>query len=563
MALTSYSEGARVQYPTNRMEFKSSILLAILFVFVLVISNISGPVMNLEKIGMASYAQHATSQSYSVLNQSASWSIGWDNSVEETCSGTPPSGTLYVYTDNMITKIGPSGQEWEVALPQNYFLLSSPGFNSFCTVSSVGNVYMYGGGSSGYSVFALNAEGVFQWIYTPTELKMTGISSQAGVNGDIYVTGFASCYCDQIIIAVSPSGVQLWNSTAPLSQNGVAASSLVPVISPNGTIFVTIEGFRGGTELVALAPNNGTTEWSYVFNTENNLFGPLFVPDGTIYVNAETTLFAFTPEGAIKWQATLPGDLGEPSFPGQMLYNSNSTLLINFESPSFILELNSSTGQQIWNATVNSNLIYVSWILGVTPDGTIFVQQFLNHNGIMMNGSSLFGYAANGSQSWSMEANLRPLPGAGSTESGLLVDNDGDALVMAPNNTLYAVDDNGSAVWQFPLLPTLPVSGIDPGQPMYILQSQSNESVLYAINGLPYAPLSITTSTITLTTVSSQTSESSTGNGYQYTTTTQSTAISVSRNAAPAPGLDLTEITDIVVIAVIVVTCLIFWFNRR
>jgi PQQ-like domain len=495
-------------------------------------------------------------------NQTASWSFTWNNLLEGNCSGTAPAGTLYLYSVNEITKIGPSGQEWTVSLPSGYSLLPNPVDNPSCTVSALGNVYFYAGNLTRRSVFALNSEGALQWVYTPSGITLEGISSQTGTGGDIYVSGFAPCNCNQILLALNPEGVQLWNVTEPLSQYGLADSWLAPVLSPNGTIFVSILGYHSGTGMFALDPN-GTTYWSYVFGSENSILGPVFAPNGDAYVWDGKALFSFAENGSIYWQtnltANLMGEYPGGEFPGQIVINSNDSLLVNMEYPSTIVEFNSTDGAQIWNATLSSNLIYLSWLLGAAPGGTIFVQQFAYNNGVIMNGSSLLGYSANGSKVWSLPTNL--LPPATIGGSDLPVDGSGDALVVSVNNTIYSVNSNGSSVWQAPLPEDLPVTGIDAGSPLYIWQSSSNESIIFAIDGQTYSPV-LTTSILTLaSTTTSQLTASS-------TTTFQTTSTQASNSTtAPIPvgGIDwsLIETGVLVGSVILVVVALVIALRRR
>jgi outer membrane protein assembly factor BamB len=432
---------------------------------------------------------------FEVANQSASWTISWNSSLQGNCSGTPSSGTLFLHNENTITKIGPNGQEWTTALPEGYSLLPNPGSNPSCVVSSNGDVYFYMGGPDGNSIVALNSQGLFEWSYTPSGFKLTGISASAGINDEVYVTGISPCYCSQLLVAISADKFPLWNVTEPLSQYGISESYLSPVFSPTGTMFLTIQGYQGGTELIALNAQNGTTEWSFVFNTQNHVLGPSFAPDGTVFVRADTEFFAFTPQGKLKWQTNLPAGLGA-IFPGQIMINSNNTVIVNIEYPSTFLEFNSTDGAQIWNHTLSSNLFNLSWMLGVSRYGTIFVQQFKYDYAPIMNGSILYGYSSNGTLKWTLPIDLAPPVEV--TGPGLFVDNSGNALVISANNILYSVRDNGSVEWQLALDSALPVSGIDTGVPLYIWFEQSNESLLYAMDAQAYSPQSTTTYVISL-----------------------------------------------------------------
>ncbi len=489
-------------------------------------------------------------------NQTASWSFAWNSGLEGNCSGASPTGTLYIYSSNEITKIGPSGQEWTVSLPSGYSLLPNPVDNPSCTVAPAGNVYFFAGNLNSRSVFALNSQGDLQWVFTPGGMTLEGISSETS-SGDIYLTGFASCNCNQILMALNPEGVQLWNVTEPLSQYGIGESWLAPILSPNGTIFVSIFGYHGGTGMFVLDPN-GTTYWSYVFETENRTLGPVFASNGNAYVWDGSALFAFAQNGSIDWQTNLKTDLGG-EFPGQILINSNDSLLVNMEYPSTIVAFNSTTGAQIWNTTLSSSLVHLSWLLGVAPGGNIFVQQFMYNNGVIMNGSSLLGFSANGSNLWSLPTNL--LPPVTTVGQNFLVDGSGDALVDAVNSTICFINSNGSQVWQSPLPEEIPITGIDDGSPIYIWQSGTNDSIVSAIDAQAYSPM-LTTSILTL--VAATTSQLTVSSTTTYPETSIQTSNTTTAHIAVG-GIDWTVIeTGVLVVTVIlVVAALVIALRRR
>lgn len=492
-------------------------------------------------------------------NMSASWSIALDSTLQGNCSGTPPPGVDYFYSSDVLSKVSPSGQDWSVALPQGFSFLPNPGSNPSCTVDSFGQVYFYAGGPSGNRVFSLNSSGALLWTLTPPGMILAGISSETSDSGDIYVTGFLSCECNQTIVAVNPEGQLLWNASEPLSQYGIHLSSLVPMLSPNGTILLSIQGFDNGTDLIAMNPNDGIKLWSFLFDTQDHILGPIFSSDGTMYVWDETTLFAFTGTGGLEWQTYLSAGF-RGQFPGQIIINSNSTLLVNLEYPSTFLEINSSNGQEIWNATLNTNLVYLSWLLGVGSDGSIFVQQFKWSGGVIMSNSTLFGYSSNGTMMWTLPTILQPPSSIGGPN--LLVDNSGDALVLGANNTLYSVASTGSSVWQIQLPANLKIAGIDSGTPTYIWLTSSSQNELYAIDAEPYSPLSTAISYIVLP--SSTTSSVGPTTTYSIYQTTSTQTSNTTSTAPIEGGINWPLIFEVTIVATIVmVATYVFTAVRR
>ncbi len=313
-----------------------------------------------------------------------------------------------------------------------------------------GRIYV---GSSDGNLYALNLEGVLLWKFsTPSPIRTT---PAVGSDGTIYVGSCLRCpYPDPsggpegVLYAINPDGTLKWNLTITNSGEGVDTLSS-PTIGPDGTIYVSDEGFR----IVAVNPD-GALKWQVW--THGEVVGPPAVaPDGTIYVQiddppptgscADTLnkcLVALNPDGAIEWGLLDYGGFQSPAV------GTDGTIYIDS------LAVNSS-GTLEWQ----DNQTFSSPSIG--PDGTIY--------GTVDGG--LFAVNPNGTVQW--QSPLEKTGGFCTTpdcsqisrvfvqESSVAIGSDGTLYFgtgftkypgTSPsygNGTVYAVNPDGTLSWTF------------------------------------------------------------------------------------------------------------------
>lgn len=130
-----------------------------------------------------------------------------------------------------------------------------------------------------------------------------------GSKGTVYFTNIGD-YIDHYLYAVNPDGTLMWKFK-------IGGSLTPPAVSPNGTIYVQ----STDCHLYAVNPD-GTLKWTFDTMSANGpayYFGdivPLIAPDGTIYVMVDLGsgltdfyLFAINPDGTSKLKPFHAGGL--------------------------------------------------------------------------------------------------------------------------------------------------------------------------------------------------------------------------------------------------------------
>jgi hypothetical protein len=245
-------------------------------------------------------------------------------------------GTVYVLgKDNQgrwLRVYGASGeQKWTTYTGE---------LRSRLAIGQDGTQYLVTGGIDGVaSLTAYGEDGSERWSLAVGGMEREPIPPAVGADGTIYVYAIAFQPVQRDLIAVSPTGKELWRSVVP----GTGGGGLI--VSEDGKIFAQVwHGVRvfdsqggklweftaenqdvdGGMALAkdgtlylacrflyALDPT-GKTKWSFKSEftyTKRDLFdgSPVVAEDGTIYaLSAYQQLYAITPGGRKKW--VLRGD---------------------------------------------------------------------------------------------------------------------------------------------------------------------------------------------------------------------------------------------------------------
>ncbi len=248
-----------------------------------------------------------------------------------------------------------------------------------------------------------------------------------GSDGTIYTGGVGV-----ILRAFTPNGAEKWNYTPP-HQNilGIAVGN-------NETIYLTLSN-----GLCALY-NNGTQKWFYDATTQDSYSlsagsYPVIGSDGTIYVATYSStkmglLYAFDPDGTVKWGLNTPNDGGggirsSPAIGHDgTIYvctgSSTSTYigtLYALDPAAYALDPTGATPK--WTYTLPSgNVNGNSPAIGA--DGTIYL---ITRNGFV------YAINPNGTLKWSYNTTTS------SGNGGIAVASDG-TIYAAFGSTLYALD---------------------------------------------------------------------------------------------------------------------------
>lgn len=289
------------------------------------------------------------------------------------------------------------------------------------------------------------------WVFSPDAVVDV---PAIGPDGTIYVTTAKLVGGDEVLSALTPSGVEKWK----------VADASKPSVSPDGTLYVKHRGFS------ALNPD-GTVKWSfkqggskaavaldgtvyfgtasgvgfpgrlnddmfYALNPDGSLKWELHVglgiplqpavgQDGTVYFvtqqafNTGNKLYAVTPEGAVKWTFALPGEYGSAPAVG-----SDGTVYFGYSKSLYAV---STAGQLQWQVDVGL-ASDSSPAIGI--DGTIYI------------GASSGRFLAvnpDGSLKWATEL-------GGPVRSALAIDRTG-GVYFASNNQLHALTADGLRRW--------------------------------------------------------------------------------------------------------------------
>ncbi len=257
-------------------------------------------------------------------------------------------GTIYVYSGNdTLYALNPDG-----SLKKSYQKL-----DSFVppAIGDDGSIYA----GEEYQVKAYNKNGEEQWrIVTRRQI----VNVVAAGTGTIYATAGTQ------ITAINPDGSTKWSNFLD-KEDG---SLYIPAADKNDNIYVCTSGsnFYG-------FDNHGNQLWKKTLYLPANV-SPSIGSDGTVYICAESTLFAFNPDGSLNWNYRIKGfrNLSGPALaPDGTVYVSAGDFLYAMKN-----------GKEQWNFNPEDNIskkpaigkdgtIYVSTdnggLLALTPDGTL------------------------------------------------------------------------------------------------------------------------------------------------------------------------------------------------
>jgi len=203
-------------------------------------------------------------------------------------------------------------------------------------------------------------------VYADTHTYTTAGSMEIKVRAK-NSKGRVSGWSEPLIIEISPGeGEVRWRFTYtdPESpEDSADFSNHIFSIGPEGNIYIP------ASDIPALLcrNTNGNRRWEFIPESEGELsIGATIAEDGTIYIGTEEgNLYALTPTGQKKWQATFRS--GITALPA---LGADGTIFIQTENDS-VFAINPEDGSRKWVFYAGGG--EHSPVIG--PDGTVFVSQ--------------------------------------------------------------------------------------------------------------------------------------------------------------------------------------------
>ncbi len=195
-----------------------------------------------------------------------------------------PDGAVHVVSeDGSVYSLLPDGAlEWE------HHVGNEP--RSSPVIALDGTTYL---GTLNEALVALRPDGYWKWIrFYGLTLSTPAVTR----DGRIIQTGQPGDYGE--VRAYTPNGRQMWEYRIG-RQVGRC-----PVIGPEGTIYVSSLEYSDGLTfkrgLVHALEPDGTLRWKRGFSDTMEPYLAV-AEDGTLYAAADSTLYAFSPEGSVLW----------------------------------------------------------------------------------------------------------------------------------------------------------------------------------------------------------------------------------------------------------------------
>jgi outer membrane protein assembly factor BamB len=270
-----------------------------------------------------------------------------------------------------------------------------------------------------------------------------------GRNGTVYQATF-----DHGLVALRPDGTVKWTfHTASLFES-------TPAILPDGRIAFVDDGGN----LYVIHPD-GSLSWGFQSGTSQccNETAPAIGRDGTIYTGIDQTIYAFYPDGTIRWTYFGEGVGGAVAVAadGTVYFPSNDLVALD------------SDGHLLWHS---DPLLQLGGSPAVGPDGTIYATA---------NDSTAYAFNPDGTTKWSYQADdccdadVPASPAIG---------RDGTIYVGMPlggdpgvDGVMFAFNPDGSIKWEVHhgRYPTAPALG---GDGTIYYGGGSGAPSLYALN---------------------------------------------------------------------------------
>ena len=278
------------------------------------------------------------------------------------------------------------------------------------------------------------------------------------------------------LYAVNPDGTLKWTF-----QTGFEVESS-PAVAADGTIYVYCDDGK----LYAINPD-GTPKWvlaeGLAFTNERS--SPAIGADGTIYFeSADGNTYAVNPDGSLKW--SFPASDGESS----PAVGADGTVYVGSSFFTFCPYCHDVAALFAINPDGSLKWFYLNpnyWVLSspaIGVDGSIYFGDGLSLNALTPDGTLKWEVFTDQDQGFGGAVISSPAIGA-----------DGAVYVGANDNTIYAVNPDGSIKWKFAVgayIESSPTIGAD--GTIYMNVDESNR--LFAIgHGVPPSPTPTATPT--------------------------------------------------------------------
>lgn len=261
-------------------------------------------------------------------------------------------GTIYVYTGNdTLYALNPDG-----SIKKSYEKLGS-----FVPPAIGSDGSIYAGEEAQIKAYNKNREE--QWRVVTRRQIVNVVASQTGT---IYGTAGTQ------IMAIEPDGSNKWGNFME-KEDG---SFFIPASDSNDNVYVCTSGSN-----FYCFDNQGNKLWKKTIYMPVNT-SPSIGQDGTVYICAESTLFAFNPDGSESWNYRIKGfrNLSSPAIA------TDGTVYVS--AGDFICAM--KNGKELWNFNPEDN---ISKKPAIGKDGTIYVS---TENG------GILALTADGKLKWSV-----------------------------------------------------------------------------------------------------------------------------------------------------------------
>jgi outer membrane protein assembly factor BamB len=354
-------------------------------------------------------------------------------------------------------------QKWVFDYPDSgddYDPLASP------SLGADGTIYSTPGDNN---LYAFNPDGTLKWTYAAA--SPLDASPAIGADGTIYASSVGVLDGNDshgYLYAVNPDGTMKWTF-----QTGEELESS-PAVAADGTIYVYCDDGK----LYAINPD-GTAKWVLAEGLETNeRSSPAIGADGTIYFgSADGNTYAVNPNGSLKWSFPASDAESSPAVgPDGTIYIGSSffTFCLYCHDVAALFAINPD-GSLKWFYLNPNYSVLSSPAIGV--DGSIYFGDALSLNALTPDGSLKWEVFTDRDQGFGGAVISSPAIGA-----------DGAVYVGANDNTIYAVNPDGSIKWTFAVgayIQSSPTIGAD--GTIYMNVNQSNR--LFAIgHGVPPSP---------------------------------------------------------------------------
>ena len=275
-------------------------------------------------------------------------------------------------------------------------------------------------------IYAINPNGTFKWKRGAIWGSPIEAHPAIDEDGTIYVVPYYGFYGG--FYAINFDGTIKWHHNFPW---GVMMFTS-PVIGEDGTIYL---GTSNEGYLYAFYPN-GTIKWQYKLVSDFTYSSPAIGNDGTIYLGDHMGYFyAIYPNGTKRWNIHLPDNEYIPNSPS--IADDGTIYVVSQSSnpgyPSFLNAINPNDGSVKWKYQMISSF-YVNPSLG--DDGTIYI----NCGGYPYYSPILYAINADGTKKWTRSVDYFD------RYSDPIISADG-TIYVATSNHIFAFNPDGTGQW--------------------------------------------------------------------------------------------------------------------